>query len=198
MFSFFCRCTMSWSTLFLVSCTDVLHVWNLQPQMNLNCCFSFRRRLSWVQWASLVILFLSIVSLTTGSGGSQKSIAVPGLHSNPLSTPSNSCLLYTQLLEQMRNSRYHDKYHKYWNCKVKILGFISTLKIKREMDNKSSEFQLLLDTMFMSNSREDFCSPESQGNKCSECTGYCVLQWKEKYVNHFWSDVPNESQLQCA
>ncbi|CAK6967709.1 probable UDP-sugar transporter protein SLC35A5 [Scomber scombrus] len=63
-----------------------------------------KRRLSWVQWAALVILFLSIVSLTTGSGGSQHSIAVPGLHSNPLSTPSNSCLLYTQLLDQMRNS----------------------------------------------------------------------------------------------
>lgn len=63
-----------------------------------------KRRLSWVQWAALFVLFLSIVSLTTGSGGHQNSIAVPGLHSNPLSTPSNSCLLYTQLLEQMRNS----------------------------------------------------------------------------------------------
>ncbi|XP_023249212.1 probable UDP-sugar transporter protein SLC35A5 [Seriola lalandi dorsalis] len=63
-----------------------------------------KRRLSWVQWAALVILFLSIVSLTTGSGGSQNSIAVPGLHANPLSTPSNACVLYTQLLEQMRNS----------------------------------------------------------------------------------------------
>ncbi|XP_073330461.1 UDP-sugar transporter protein SLC35A5 isoform X2 [Pagrus major] len=63
-----------------------------------------KRRLSWVQWAALVVLFLSIVSLTTGSGSSQKALAVPGLHSNPLSTPSNSCLLYTQLLEQMRNS----------------------------------------------------------------------------------------------
>ncbi|XP_026151369.1 UDP-sugar transporter protein SLC35A5 [Mastacembelus armatus] len=63
-----------------------------------------KRHLSWVQWAALIILFLSIVSLTTGSGGSQSSMAVPGLHSNPLSSPSNSCLLYTQLLEQMRNS----------------------------------------------------------------------------------------------
>uniref|UniRef100_A0A096M7F3 Solute carrier family 35 member A5 n=2 Tax=Poecilia formosa TaxID=48698 RepID=A0A096M7F3_POEFO len=63
-----------------------------------------KRRLSWVQWASLVILFLAIVSLTTESGGSQNSAAVPGLHSNPLSTPSNSCILYTQLLEQMKNS----------------------------------------------------------------------------------------------
>ncbi|KAG8000989.1 putative UDP-sugar transporter protein SLC35A5 [Nibea albiflora] len=63
-----------------------------------------KRRLSWVQWAALVVLFLSIVSLTTGSGGHQNAIAAPGLHSNPISTPSNSCLLYTQLLEQMRNS----------------------------------------------------------------------------------------------
>lgn len=67
--------------------------------------FLSRRRMSCVQWAALFILFLSIVSLTTGSEGSQNSIALPGLHSNPLSTPTNSCLLYTQLLEQMRNSR---------------------------------------------------------------------------------------------
>ncbi|XP_054642969.1 probable UDP-sugar transporter protein SLC35A5 [Dunckerocampus dactyliophorus] len=63
-----------------------------------------KRRLSWVQWAALVILFLSIVSLTTGSGSSQKSMSVLRVHSNPLSIPSNSCLLYTQLLEQMKNS----------------------------------------------------------------------------------------------
>ncbi|XP_055360970.1 probable UDP-sugar transporter protein SLC35A5 isoform X2 [Betta splendens] len=63
-----------------------------------------KRRLSWVQWAALLVLFLSIVSLTTGSGSSQNSIAVPGLRSNPHATPSNSCRLYTQLLEQMRNS----------------------------------------------------------------------------------------------
>ncbi|XP_052378071.1 probable UDP-sugar transporter protein SLC35A5 [Oncorhynchus keta] len=62
-----------------------------------------KRRLSWVQWASLVILFLSIVSLTTGSGGSQRAIAMPGLHPSPLSPPTNSCLLYTQLEEQRRN-----------------------------------------------------------------------------------------------
>ncbi|XP_055726314.1 probable UDP-sugar transporter protein SLC35A5 [Salvelinus fontinalis] len=62
-----------------------------------------KRRLSWVQWASLVILFLSIVSLTTGSGGSHRAIAMPGLHPSPLSPPTNSCLLYTQLEEQRRN-----------------------------------------------------------------------------------------------
>lgn len=60
-----------------------------------------KRRLSWVQWASLVILFLAIVSLTMGSGGNQHPISVPGgIHAN-LSTPSNSCV---QLLEQMKNS----------------------------------------------------------------------------------------------
>ncbi|XP_075886904.1 UDP-sugar transporter protein SLC35A5 isoform X1 [Nelusetta ayraudi] len=63
-----------------------------------------KRRLSWVQWAALVVLFLAIVSLTTGSGASQKAMSVPGLHSNPLTVPSNSCMLYEQLVEQMRNS----------------------------------------------------------------------------------------------
>ncbi|XP_067264946.1 UDP-sugar transporter protein SLC35A5 isoform X1 [Chanodichthys erythropterus] len=52
-----------------------------------------KRRLSWVQWASLIILFLSIVSLTTGSGD-QHAIAVHGLHPAHISTPSNSCLKY--------------------------------------------------------------------------------------------------------
>ncbi|KAL0985595.1 hypothetical protein UPYG_G00159190 [Umbra pygmaea] len=60
-----------------------------------------KRRLSWVQWASLVILFLSIISLTTGSGGSQHAVAMPGLHAHSLFSPSNSCLLY-KLLEQQR------------------------------------------------------------------------------------------------
>uniref|UniRef100_A0A1A8KWL4 Solute carrier family 35, member A5 n=1 Tax=Nothobranchius kuhntae TaxID=321403 RepID=A0A1A8KWL4_NOTKU len=63
-----------------------------------------KRRLSWVQWASLLILFLAIVSLTAGSGSSQNATSVPGPHATTLSTPSNSCLLYTQLMEQMRNS----------------------------------------------------------------------------------------------
>lgn len=64
-----------------------------------------RRHLSWVQWAALVILFLSIASLTTGPGSSQGAVAVPGLHSSPLSTLSNSCLVYTQQLEQVKNNR---------------------------------------------------------------------------------------------
>ncbi|XP_058474448.1 probable UDP-sugar transporter protein SLC35A5 isoform X1 [Solea solea] len=63
-----------------------------------------KRRLSWVQWAALLVLFLSIASLTTGSGSSQSAGSVHRVHLNVLSTPSNSCVLYTQLLEQMRNS----------------------------------------------------------------------------------------------
>ncbi|XP_051567139.1 probable UDP-sugar transporter protein SLC35A5 isoform X2 [Myxocyprinus asiaticus] len=52
-----------------------------------------KRRLSWVQWASLIILFLSIVSLTTGNGN-QHAIALHGLHPAHISNPTNSCLKY--------------------------------------------------------------------------------------------------------
>ncbi|XP_041921950.1 probable UDP-sugar transporter protein SLC35A5 [Alosa sapidissima] len=62
-----------------------------------------KRRLSWVQWAALVILFLSIVALTMGTGDNQRAIAVPGLHVSPLSTPSNSCLVFTQQQLELRN-----------------------------------------------------------------------------------------------
>ncbi|XP_062390283.1 UDP-sugar transporter protein SLC35A5 [Sardina pilchardus] len=62
-----------------------------------------KRRLSWVQWAALVILFLSIVALTMGTGDTQRAIAVPGLHVSPLSAPSNSCLVFTQQQLELRN-----------------------------------------------------------------------------------------------
>lgn len=53
-----------------------------------------RQKLSWVQWASLVILFLSIVALTLGTGGHQQSLAAHGFHHNMFFSPSNHCLLY--------------------------------------------------------------------------------------------------------
>uniref|UniRef100_A0A8C0BJ40 Solute carrier family 35 member A5 n=1 Tax=Buteo japonicus TaxID=224669 RepID=A0A8C0BJ40_9AVES len=53
-----------------------------------------KRKLSWVQWASLVILFLSIVALTLGTGGHQQSLAAHGFHHNMFFSPSNHCLLY--------------------------------------------------------------------------------------------------------
>ncbi|KAJ8253050.1 hypothetical protein GJAV_G00208580 [Gymnothorax javanicus] len=54
-----------------------------------------KRRLSWVQWASLVILFLSIVSLTTSTGESQHVSAVHNAHLGQHS--SNTCLTFTRL-----------------------------------------------------------------------------------------------------
>ncbi|XP_050975330.1 probable UDP-sugar transporter protein SLC35A5 [Labeo rohita] len=68
-----------------------------------------KRRLSWVQWASLIILFLSIVSLTTGSGD-QHAIAVHGLHPSHISTPSNSCLKYT-----LPEPEHQNRNETYWN-----------------------------------------------------------------------------------
>lgn len=62
-----------------------------------------KRRLSWVQWASLVILFLSIVSLTTGNGD-QHAIAVHGIHPDHISNPSNSCLTYVHPKHPYQNS----------------------------------------------------------------------------------------------
>ncbi|KAL4656840.1 putative UDP-sugar transporter protein SLC35A5 [Arapaima gigas] len=60
-----------------------------------------KRRLSAVQWASLMILFLSIVSLSMGTGSSQHATVVHGLHTGHISRPSNSCLLSVEA--QQRN-----------------------------------------------------------------------------------------------
>ncbi|XP_057192366.1 probable UDP-sugar transporter protein SLC35A5 isoform X2 [Triplophysa rosa] len=53
-----------------------------------------KRHLSWVQWASLIILFLSIVSLTTGNS-EQHTNAIHAIHPAHISSPSNSCLKYS-------------------------------------------------------------------------------------------------------
>ncbi|XP_059356233.1 probable UDP-sugar transporter protein SLC35A5 [Carassius carassius] len=76
-----------------------------------------KRRLSWVQWASLIVLFLSIVSLTTGSGD-QHAIAVHGIHPAHISTPSNSCLKYAHPEPEHQN--YNETYWKreLWDSQV--------------------------------------------------------------------------------
>ncbi|XP_053732548.1 probable UDP-sugar transporter protein SLC35A5 isoform X1 [Synchiropus splendidus] len=91
-----------------------------------------KRRLSWLQWAALVILFLAIVSLTTGSGAHQDAMPVPTFRLSPLTTSSNSCLLYTQLLEQMRNSSASESWvsalpGKAW--KDSVLGKVQALGV---------------------------------------------------------------------
>ncbi|KAI4891297.1 hypothetical protein NFI96_023584, partial [Prochilodus magdalenae] len=63
-----------------------------------------KRRLSWVQWASLVILFFTIVALTTGTAGNQHVNTTHILHPTHLSTPSSSCLNYTHSEIERHNS----------------------------------------------------------------------------------------------
>ncbi|XP_064413353.1 UDP-sugar transporter protein SLC35A5 isoform X2 [Latimeria chalumnae] len=58
-----------------------------------------KRRLSGVQWASLLILFLSIVALTAGTGGTHQVVAAHGFHHNALFTASNSCANFSSSQE---------------------------------------------------------------------------------------------------
>ncbi|EDK98059.1 UDP-sugar transporter protein SLC35A5 isoform X3 [Mus musculus] len=51
-----------------------------------------KRHLNWIQWASLLILFLSIVALTASTKTSQHELAGHGFHHDAFFTPSNSCL----------------------------------------------------------------------------------------------------------
>lgn len=51
-----------------------------------------KRHLNWIQWASLLILFLSIVALTASTKTSQHSLAGHGFHHDAFFSPSNSCL----------------------------------------------------------------------------------------------------------
>ncbi|XP_049732057.1 probable UDP-sugar transporter protein SLC35A5 isoform X2 [Elephas maximus indicus] len=53
-----------------------------------------KRHLTWIQWASLLILFLSIVALTAGTKASQPDLAGHGFHHDAFFQPSNSCLLF--------------------------------------------------------------------------------------------------------
>ncbi|XP_053900244.1 probable UDP-sugar transporter protein SLC35A5 isoform X2 [Malaclemys terrapin pileata] len=59
-----------------------------------------KRQLSWVQWASLLILFLSIIALTAGTGSHQHSLATHGFHHDMFFSSSNRCLQYTRPEEE--------------------------------------------------------------------------------------------------
>lgn len=56
-----------------------------------------------MQWASLVILFLSIMALTTGTGGNQHANATHIIHPAHLAIPSSGCLNYTHLEMENHN-----------------------------------------------------------------------------------------------
>ncbi|XP_036300461.1 probable UDP-sugar transporter protein SLC35A5 isoform X5 [Pipistrellus kuhlii] len=53
-----------------------------------------KRNLNWIQWASLLILFLCIVALTAGTKTSQHNLAGHGFHHDAFFSPSNSCLVF--------------------------------------------------------------------------------------------------------
>ncbi|XP_057552320.1 probable UDP-sugar transporter protein SLC35A5 isoform X2 [Hippopotamus amphibius kiboko] len=53
-----------------------------------------KRHLNWIQWASLLILFLSIVALTSGTETSQHNLTGHGFHHDAFFSPSNSCVLF--------------------------------------------------------------------------------------------------------
>lgn len=53
-----------------------------------------------MQWASLLILFLSIVALTAGTGSNRHSLAEHGFHHDAFFSPSNRCLQYTKPEEE--------------------------------------------------------------------------------------------------
>lgn len=62
-----------------------------------------RRHLNWIQWASLLIVFLSIVALTASTKTSQNDLAGHGFHHDAFFTPSNSCLHYRRECSQRDN-----------------------------------------------------------------------------------------------
>uniref|UniRef100_A0A4X2L3M3 Solute carrier family 35 member A5 n=1 Tax=Vombatus ursinus TaxID=29139 RepID=A0A4X2L3M3_VOMUR len=55
-----------------------------------------KRHLTWIQWACLMILFLSIVALTAGTENTH--LTRHGFHHDAFFSPSNSCFLLTRPL----------------------------------------------------------------------------------------------------
>uniref|UniRef100_A0A2K5IBY6 Solute carrier family 35 member A5 n=1 Tax=Colobus angolensis palliatus TaxID=336983 RepID=A0A2K5IBY6_COLAP len=55
---------------------------------------ALKRHLNWIQWASFLILFLSILALTAETKSLQHNLAGHGFHHDAFFSPSNSCLLF--------------------------------------------------------------------------------------------------------
>lgn len=91
-----------------------------------------KRRLSWVQWASLLILFLSIVALTAGTGSNQHSLALHGFHHDAFFTRSNSCLQYTKPEEECwgkENCTTDWLFSFRWNVTTSATGALRHLRL---------------------------------------------------------------------
>ncbi|XP_030740300.1 probable UDP-sugar transporter protein SLC35A5 isoform X1 [Echinops telfairi] len=83
-----------------------------------------KRHLNWIQWASLLILFLSIVALTAGTTTSQHDLAGHGFHHDAFFRPSNSCLLFRE--EHPRNGNTTAKEWTFpetgWNTTARVFS----------------------------------------------------------------------------
>ncbi|XP_006865661.1 PREDICTED: probable UDP-sugar transporter protein SLC35A5-like [Chrysochloris asiatica] len=85
------------------------------------------RYLNWIQWASLLILFLSIVALTAGTKTSQHNLAGHGFHHDVFFRPSNSCLVFKD--EGPRKDNDTSKKWPFpeskWNTTAQVFSHIS-------------------------------------------------------------------------
>ncbi|XP_012884055.1 PREDICTED: probable UDP-sugar transporter protein SLC35A5 isoform X1 [Dipodomys ordii] len=85
-----------------------------------------KRHLSWIQWASLLILFLSIVALTTGTKTSHNNLTGHGFHHDAFFSPSNSCLHFQN--ECSREDNCTTKEWTFpeakWNTTARVFGHI--------------------------------------------------------------------------
>lgn len=91
-------------------------------------CFSSlnRRHLNWIQWASLVILFLCIVALTAGTKTSQHNLAGHGFHHDAFFSPSNSCLVFRSECPRKDNctAKEWTFSDSKWNATVRVFSHV--------------------------------------------------------------------------
>ncbi|KAG8509493.1 putative UDP-sugar transporter protein SLC35A5, partial [Galemys pyrenaicus] len=86
-----------------------------------------KRHLNWIQWSSLLILFLSIVALTTGTETSQHNLAGHGFHHDIFFNPSNSCLLFRNECSSNGNctAKEWTFSESKWNSTARVFSHIS-------------------------------------------------------------------------